>query len=777
MSDSVADYEKALPALFNKPPPADPKDATQEQKVPAASSNKGGFIDLIEYQRQTPDGGIETQIIPSSRYIPQGFNSKSKTKKSYDGHAVVLRRTVVQDGDARPRLLRADLEIQSPGLCAALSTLVGSSFENSDLQAVPIKLPSPFRELFFFRLEIEALAQDETKDDELRSEVQLLVNFTAKNGLLTSIIQDHVRYSKKSQVPADILWTLYPPNSLAVFNGDLVKECWLVRNVQQIVDEQGIYWWQVSGLRLGCNGSAPGLVRQAVIVSRVSINLLTISDLKLVPTEHFRDWKKLHAALVSRADKIVGLLGDTLCGFHAQTYAGTAWDEISPSRTYDESVGGGKVKQVNERVMVDVKAFIDHGENTTIRLEDLRKNDKDQTSQTTAPGRGMVNESRTRCSDPTCKQEGCKVPHDREPKGVHEILEARPFEQEVELVHAAATKEEEIPTNSIKTLAKTAHAVLGVPEKNLMLLFPGLLPAFGLKSKKWRWVLADKLEDVVWSKAAFEFLQLNQGTKRLVQCLVEGHKDSVTMGFDDVVAGKGQGLIFLLHGEPGLGKTLTAEGIADFLKRPLYSISGGELTTDVDRAEKRLDEVFDLTSRWDAVALLDEADVLLCKRNSSEMERNAIVGVFLRKLEYFQGVLFLTTNQKQDFDEAFKSRIHVTITYPALNATARASIWRDLIEKNKNAGVKVDASWLEGEEVFDALGDLDLNGRTIKNIIRTAVAYAYGEGKPLGTRHVLDIVQTELADISDGPPHASPDNEEEKRAQGALRRLQKVVEA
>lgn len=71
--------------------------------------------------------------------------------------------------------------------------------------------------------------------------------------------------------------------------------------------------------------------------------------------------------------------------------------------------------------------------------------------------------------------------------------------------------------------------------------------------------------------------------------------------------------------------TRFTESVADHLERPLYSISGGELSTDVSKLEGRLDMVFRLTKRWDAVALLDEADVLLCKRNSAELDRNAIV--------------------------------------------------------------------------------------------------------------------------------------------------------
>lgn len=78
---------------------------------------------------------------------------------------------------------------------------------------------------------------------------------------------------------------------------------------------------------------------------------------------------------------------------------------------------------------------------------------------------------------------------------------------------------------------------------------------------------------------------------------------------------------------PTAGQQLTRslESVADYLERPLYSISGGELSTEVTQLETRLDEIFRLTKRWDAVSLLDEADVLLCKRNSAEMDRNAIV--------------------------------------------------------------------------------------------------------------------------------------------------------
>lgn len=81
--------------------------------------------------------------------------------------------------------------------------------------------------------------------------------------------------------------------------------------------------------------------------------------------------------------------------------------------------------------------------------------------------------------------------------------------------------------------------------------------------------------------------------------------------FDDIVAGKGKGLIGLLSGPPSSGKTLTVEAVADFNRVPLYMVSAGELGTEPDSLEYTLSKVFRLAELWRAVVLLDEANVFL----------------------------------------------------------------------------------------------------------------------------------------------------------------------
>lgn len=124
-----------------------------------------------------------------------------------------------------------------------------------------------------------------------------------------------------------------------------------------------------------------------------------------------------------------------------------------------------------------------------------------------------------------------------------------------------------------------------------------------------------------------------------------------------MVQGKGKGLIGLLSGGPGCGKTLTAEAVAEVTMRPLYMVSAGELGTAPEKVDAQLTLVLELSYRWGAVLLLDEADVFLQERDTKEVARNALVSIFLRQLEYFQGILILTTNRIGECDAAFESTL------------------------------------------------------------------------------------------------------------------------
>jgi hypothetical protein len=166
--------------------------------------------------------------------------------------------------------------------------------------------------------------------------------------------------------------------------------------------------------------------------------------------------------------------------------------------------------------------------------------------------------------------------------------------------------------------------------------------------------------------------------------------------------------------------------------------SAGELGTDSRFLEAELQKILDICHAWGAILLLDEADVFLEKRNMLDIHRNALVSIFLRQLEYFQGILFLTTNRVETFDEAFQSRIHIALRYGALEPKAKKAIFKMFIDKVRNFGKMKVASF--SEEDLDALSRKELNGREIKNVVSSAQDLAVNKEEALSMSHIKQVL-------------------------------------
>jgi len=213
-----------------------------------------------------------------------------------------------------------------------------------------------------------------------------------------------------------------------------------------------------------------------------------------------------------------------------------------------------------------------------------------------------------------------------------------------------------------------------------------------------------------------------------------GRTDTEKTWAADPIPNKGEGQIFLLHGPPGAGKTFTAECVAEFTSRPLLSLTCGDIGTDEQRVEEALSKWFKLAEIWGAVMLIDEADVYLERRSVNDLTRNGLVSVFLRAMEYYRGILFLTTNRVGHFDPAFFSRIHVYIGYKPLDTEGRRRIWKQFfgkLEKERGDEVTVREGakrWVLGEDVSGE-GGVSWNGREIRNAFQTAVALAEYEAE------------------------------------------------
>ncbi|KAH9931593.1 P-loop containing nucleoside triphosphate hydrolase protein [Fomitopsis serialis] len=268
-----------------------------------------------------------------------------------------------------------------------------------------------------------------------------------------------------------------------------------------------------------------------------------------------------------------------------------------------------------------------------------------------------------------------------------------------------------------------------LPDDDLILASP-VLYGFSLSDKLWLEFNVEKIHPIVWSDEPFTNLVLPGNRRELLRSLIEAHNSNIN--FDDFVQGKGQGLVINLFGPPGVGKTLSAEATSEHLKRPLYMIGGGDLGTDANAVDTALKRVFSIATRWGAIVLIDEADVFLEQRSMHDLLRNAMVAVFLRHVEYYRGILFLTTNRVTAFDPAFLSRIHVALHFRDLSKEAKLKIWQAFLHK-----VKMDS--LTAEQLDDLVGR-EVNGRQIKNATRTATSLARSRGETLGYSHLAETL-------------------------------------
>ncbi|KAK2007485.1 hypothetical protein LZ32DRAFT_50776 [Colletotrichum eremochloae] len=291
------------------------------------------------------------------------------------------------------------------------------------------------------------------------------------------------------------------------------------------------------------------------------------------------------------------------------------------------------------------------------------------------------------------------------------------------------------------------------PSGDDVLLLPNRAFAFILRTRKWACIplgsgildnQAHSLTRMKEDHQAWDNLQIDDGHRTIIKSLMATHfrkKKSERRQFD-IIQDKGKGLIILLHGVPGVGKTSTAETVAQYYNKPLLPITCGDLGMTPAEVENNLQSSFQMAQAWDCVLLLDEADVFLAERSHDNIERNALVSVFLRVMEYYEGILFLTTNKVGSFDEAFKSRMSMALYYPPLSQEQTRRIWEMQMDRTETLS-KEAAPGDETQHVRFSRGEIITlattlwnkqtrqdecrpvwNGRQIRNAFQTAVALA-----------------------------------------------------
>lgn len=204
----------------------------------------------------------------------------------------------------------------------------------------------------------------------------------------------------------------------------------------------------------------------------------------------------------------------------------------------------------------------------------------------------------------------------------------------------------------------------------------------------------------------------------------------------------GKGLVVLLSGDPGTGKTLAAEVIAAELSLRLYRINPAKIVSKyVGETEKNLNEVLVQAKSTHSMLFFDEADAMFGARvtkaeSSNDRFANMETNFLLQQLERFEGIVILATNLDTSIDQAFKRRIAYHITVPFPEAEDRARIWKTLIPANAPVGT-IDHARLG--KTFA------LSGGHIKNAILRAAYAAAQKGTVIDDKLLAEAAELECA--------------------------------
>jgi len=214
----------------------------------------------------------------------------------------------------------------------------------------------------------------------------------------------------------------------------------------------------------------------------------------------------------------------------------------------------------------------------------------------------------------------------------------------------------------------------------------------------------------------------------------------------------GRGVAALFHGSSGTGKTMAAMGIARTLGIQLLRLDFSKVVSKyIGDTEKNIDRVFTDAQRSGAAILIDEADALLGRRSevkeAHDRYANIEVAYLLQRMEAYEGLAILTTNQRQNLDPAFLRRLRFVIEFPRPDVDAREQIWRQCLPGGSHE--------LDDAAFRQLARKVDLTGGHIRQMTLRAAFIAAAAGAQIGLEHIVQAARAEFAKL--GMPPAAID--------------------
>ncbi|CAN9192681.1 unnamed protein product [Alternaria alternata] len=656
---------------------ADGKDAKENDKKdeePCEPGMKSGLKHLYS-GKEDKKGRFQWQ-----EEIPEDIGDPVENDET--AKWALLVRNVKVYGDPRRVLSIHSVVVQSPLLKKLLAGVL-KNYPGVTVGLNRLEFQGKFEPLIHRWAELQdAIAKlgDDTEDKRTtKAHAELLQEILTKE--FKTMIDTSQDMKSKKVMTYEHLWTLFQPGATVFARQDGQETAMTLLETKYGVDCNGVPCFWLTCKYVDWDGAKFGSNKINLSIS-VYTGTRAITSLRVYPIEFHPEGEAIRARLIERGAK-----AETLAGPNYRAYQGVAWRQ--------GQFGNKDKYNVKGRIVIDTYGWNRFNPAQAIYVTPLNQKDP-----TPPPPPGQYDEG---------EEEECQEFEDEDDSGMP--------------IDGAFADEDDA----------AKHPPLTTEQK---LICSPLLRGYSLKNKLWLNFFVNCVKDIEWQTDAFDRLVLPKNQKELILGFTESQR-KFRDTFDDVIEGKGKGMIILLCGPPGVGKTLTSESVAEEMKVPLYMMSAGDLGFDPRKVEGKLQDILEMCSRWNAVLLLDEADVFLEQRSLHELERNKLVSIFLRVLEYYEGTMFLTTNRVQTFDPAFQSRIHISLDYPGLTIDSRKTVWKNFLDSSSQEHTIDKAQLVE-------LARMDLNGRQIKNILKIARLLASRKEEKLSREHItvtMDVTQ------------------------------------
>ncbi|KPM40505.1 hypothetical protein AK830_g6047 [Neonectria ditissima] len=614
----------------------------------------------------------------------------SKSTPTSEKNALIVRRERELGDTDEPAFALHSITVQSPLIKKQLGT-VFAGYKGINTNLKKLEFTAPFHEFFYRWNEfLEAEPTESSDGSEERCHYKLL------SDTISDEIKPHIEQAsdlmRNNVITFDYLWTIFELGTEVYCKHDGHDRLYVLSNGRYDMLPDGRKLYNLPCRFIDTDGEGFGYRMDYLTIWEFE-NLKPITELDTVPSRLQPGINGIRSRLTDR-----GRYFETMKGIYHMAYSGT-YERINPPP-------GAPRKQYldDEKVIIDCSSFLKYNDEPVSALQPLD----------VSMDPGFQYNVTLRMAD--------FAPHDAFSTSFG-LPPPPPTEYPPAIGCGRARKGR--PSHSKRGKAPNSERL---SSDHYRLCTP-VVKGFCLKAKEW-----DFLEH-----CCFDQLVLPHDYKRVIRAFVDAQMSGLD-DFDDVIKGKGRGIIMLLSGEPGTGKTLTSESVAETMQKPLYGMSAGELGNSAGEVEQSLHRVLELSTRWGAVLLLDECDVFLERRSTSNLQRNKLVSIFLRLLEYYEGVMFLTTNRVAAFDPAFESRIHLTIHYPNLDFNSKLHIWQTFVKRGSQSNDISDDELAE-------LAQEELNGRQIKNVVKTARLLAASERMSLAMGHVKTVFKIKRGDI------------------------------